>query len=91
MSKMQQRIFHWVLSRFSLDSRRLKWNATTLFVVAGILISLNIPESKYAFPIFAIGHAVILYVFFKLRDTPMIIQNSFFLCIDFLGIYKWLI
>ena len=65
--------------------------ATAMFVCAGILISLNLPESKYAFPMFAIGHVVILYAFIKEKDTPMITQNAFFLCIDFLGIYKWLI
>ena len=74
-----------------MEISRIKWMATTMFVCAGVLISLNIPESKYAFPMFAMGHVGILYAFIKAKDKPMIFQNIFFLCIDILGIYKWLI
>ena len=74
-----------------MDLDRLKWMATAMFVCAGVLISLNLPESKYAFPMFAIGHITILYAFIKLKDKPMIAQNAFFLCIDILGIWQWLI
>jgi len=74
-----------------MEISRIKWMATTMFVCAGVLISLNLPESKYAFPMFAIGHTIILYVFIQAKDKPMIVQNAFFLCIDILGIYKWII
>lgn len=70
---------------------RVKWLATFMFVCAGTLISLNLPESKYAFPLFATGHLIAIYVFVTLRDKPLIVQNIFFLCIDVIGIYQWLI
>lgn len=62
-----------------------------MFVCAGILISINIPESKWAFPIFASGHMIAIYVFATLKDKPLLVQNMFFLCIDFIGIYQWLL
>jgi hypothetical protein len=69
----------------------LKWFATFMFVLAGVLISLNVEQSKWAFPLFALGHMIVLFVFLKLKDKPMIFQNSFFLSIDLLGIYQWLL
>ena len=62
-----------------------------MFVCAGTLISINIPESKYAFPLFATGHLIAIYVFVTLRDKPLIAQNVFFLFIDVVGIYQWLL
>ena len=70
---------------------KVKWSATFMFVCAGTLISLNIPESKYAFPIFATGHIIAIYVFLLLKDNPLIVQNIFFLMIDMIGIYQWLL
>ena len=70
---------------------KMKWIATAMFVCACVLISFNIPESKYAFPLFAMGHCIILYAFIKVKDKPMIVQNLFFLGIDILGIYQWLL
>jgi len=74
-----------------ISINNMKWFATSMFVCAGILISFNIPESKYAFPLFAIGHCAVLYAFLKVKDKPMIVQNMFFLGIDIFGIYQWLL
>jgi hypothetical protein len=62
-----------------------------MFVCGGLLISSNIPISKFAFPIFAMGHILAIYVFSKAKDKPLIVQNIFFLCIDMIGIYQWLL
>ena len=75
----------------SKNYENLKWFATFMFVLAGVLISLNVEQSKWAFPLFASGHMIVLFVFLKLKDKPMIFQNSFFLSIDLLGIYQWLL
>ena len=75
----------------SKNYENLKWFATFMFVLAGVLISLNIEQSKWAFPLFALGHIIVLCVFLRLKDKPMIFQNSFFLTIDLLGIYQWLL
>jgi len=70
---------------------KVKWSATLMFVCAGTLISLNLPQSKYAFPLFATGHIIAIYVFLLLKDKPLIVQNVFFLLIDMIGIYQWLL
>lgn len=70
---------------------KMKWVGTGMFVCAGVLISINIPESKYAFPLFATGHIIAIYVFASLKDKPLLVQNIFFLCIDMIGIYQWLL
>jgi len=74
-----------------MSSDNMKWIATAMFVCGGVLISFNIPESKYAFPVFAMGHMLAIYIFSKVKDKPLIVQNIFFLCIDILGIYQWLL
>ena len=74
-----------------MSSDNMKWIATAMFVCAGVLISFNIPESKYAFPLFATGHIIAIYVFSKAKDKPLIVQNIFFLGIDLFGIYQWLL
>jgi len=74
-----------------MSSDNMKWIATAMFVCAGVLISFNIPESKYAFPLFATGHIIAIYVFSKAKDKPLIVQNIFFLGIDIFGIYQWLL
>jgi hypothetical protein len=73
------------------DSKNiLKWSSTALFIAAGLLLALNIPDtSKYGFLLFLTGHVVLLHAFIKAKDTPMITQNAFFLIIDLIGIYKW--
>ncbi len=76
---------------FINNMERMKWIATFMFVCAGVLISLNLEQSKWAFPLFALGHIIVLCVFLRLKDKPMIFQNSFFLTIDLLGIYQWLL
>lgn len=69
----------------------MKWIATILFLTAGTLLSLNIEISRFGFFFFAIGHVILTYYFAKLKDYAMITQNSFFLIIDGIGIYRWFI
>jgi hypothetical protein len=67
----------------------LKWLSTTLFLCAGLILALNLPFSKVGFILFFIGHIVLLGVFVRARDWPMITQNGFFILIDLIGIYRW--
>jgi len=67
----------------------VKWLGTTLFLTAGTLASLNIPETKWAFVLFLSGHIVLGFLFAIRRDWPMMIQNMFFIPIDVLGIVRW--
>jgi len=67
----------------------IKWLATALFLFAGTVLALNIDISKYGFLCFFAGHIMLAYYFLKERDWAMITQNTFFLFIDFIGIYRW--
>ena len=67
----------------------LKWFATISFLVAGILLSLNIDVSKVGFFLFLFGHILLIFVFVKNWDAPMLFQNVAFLVIDVIGIVRW--
>jgi hypothetical protein len=67
----------------------LKWIATAMFLTAGTLLSLNIVISKIGFILFFTGHIILFFLFLRLKDNPMIVQNGFFIVIDAIGIYRW--
>lgn len=69
----------------------LKWFGTFCFIAAATLLSSNIDISKYGFIIFLIGHITFIYVFHTQKDKAMLFQNSFFILLDLLGIYRWFI
>lgn len=66
-----------------------KWIGTILFMCAGILVSSNISISKYAFFMFLTAHILYVYIFWKVRDNPMLANNIMFACVDIWGIYRW--
>ena len=67
----------------------LKWVGTALFITAGMLVSSNVDESKYAFFLFLSGHAIYIYVFSREWDSAMLANNAFFVIVDIWGIYRW--
>lgn len=68
-----------------------KWIATVLFLFSGAIIALNIDISRWGFITFLIGHIILVVVFAEKKDTPMLLQNLFFIGIDGIGIYRWFI
>jgi len=67
----------------------LKWISTLLFLMAGLMLSLNLGISKIGFIFFLIGHVLLVSAFWRTRDWSMITQNGFFILIDLIGIYRW--
>ena len=67
----------------------LKWISTVLLVGGGIIIALNIPESKWGFVAFMSGHITLIWIFVKEHETALWVQAAGFLLIDFLSIYYW--
>ena len=67
----------------------LKWLSTFLLVGGGIIIALHIPESKWGFISFLIGHMVLIWIFVKENETALWTQAVGVLLIDFLSIYYW--
>jgi hypothetical protein len=67
-----------------------KWIGTVSFLLAALLLSSNIEESRYGFLVFLSGHIILSYYFwFKNKDLPMFTQNFFFIGVDLWGIYRW--
>lgn len=60
-----------------------------MFLFAGAIISMRLSISQYGFIAFLIGHLSLTYLFIKQHDRPMLIQNSAFIIIDLIGIYRW--
>lgn len=69
-----------------------KWFGTVCFLSAAILLSANIEWSRYGFFIFLTGHVLLSYYFwFRQRDAALATQNTCFILIDAMGIYRWFI
>ena len=67
-----------------------KWIGTVSFLLAALLLSSNIEESRYGFLVFLFGHIVLSWYFwFRNKDLPLFTQNFFFIGIDVWGIYRW--
>jgi hypothetical protein len=67
----------------------LKWFGTVCFLSAATLLSSNIEVSRYGFFIFLAGHTALTWLFWRLNDKPMMVQNGFFIFIDVWGLYRW--
>jgi hypothetical protein len=77
-------------SRLSIKQiEYLKWFGTICFLSAATLLSSNIEVSRWGFFIFLAGHVSLTWLFWRLKDNPMMIQNGFFIFIDAWGIYRW--
>jgi len=70
---------------------KLKWIASGILILAGIMISFKVPHFEYAFAVFFLGHAIMQFVFFKTKEHAMLTANSVFWVIDAVGIYRWLL
>ena len=62
-----------------------------MFLSAALLLSSNIEISPYGFFLFITGHITLAYLFHKVGDKPMFVQNFFFMFVDAWGIYRWFI
>ena len=67
-----------------------KWIMTLIFLISALVVSSNLPISKYAYILFGIGHIMGMYVFWKYKDNAMFYNNCIFLLIDSWGIYRWM-
>ena len=69
----------------------LKWIGTLSGAGGALLISLNIPESGWAFVLFLISSTAWTIAGVIQRDTPLWLLNSIFIAIDVIGIIRWLV
>lgn len=69
----------------------VNWIASALLIIAGILISGKFKYFEYSYILFFIGHLIYVINFIKDKEYSYVVANLFFLSIDVLGIYKWII
>jgi hypothetical protein len=70
---------------------KLKWIGTATGTSAALLMALNIPYSGWAFALFLISSLIWTGVGIASKDTPLWILNGVFVCIDTLGIIRWIL
>ena len=66
-----------------------EWLSVGLLLIGATLLALNIPMSKWAFPILGISRLWLSILMFKKKDYPMFIMNFFYLIVDIVGIIRW--
>ena len=69
----------------------LKWIGTISGAAGALLISLNIPESGWAFVFFLISSLAWTSAGFLMRDVALWTLNLAFVAIDIIGIVRWII
>ena len=67
------------------------WIASLFLIFAGILISSKLKYFEYSYILFFIGHLIYVINFIKQRQYSYVSANIFFLFIDILGIYNWIL
>jgi hypothetical protein len=66
-----------------------EWLSVGLLLIGATLLALNLPMSKWAFPILGISRLWLSILMFKKKDYPMFIMNFFYLIVDIIGIIRW--
>jgi len=66
-----------------------EWASVVILMIGAILLALNIPITKWAFPILCVGRGWLSHLMYKRRDWPLFMSNFSFLIIDVIGIIRW--
>ncbi|WP_299411161.1 hypothetical protein [Acaryochloris sp. IP29b_bin.148] len=70
----------------------LKFSSSICAVAGGVIVSSNIPESKYGFILLALSSSqIFMSSSIEGEKSLMIYSASLFIFVDCLGIYRWLI
>lgn len=68
----------------------INWSATGFYITAGLCFALRIePYENFAFIFFLIGHSLSFVNGYRKRIHSLTIRYIFFICIDFIGIYRY--
>jgi len=65
------------------------WTSVFLLMIGASLLALNIPETKWAFPILCVGRGWLSYLMYIRKDWPLFMSNFSFFIIDIFGIFRW--
>jgi hypothetical protein len=66
-----------------------EWISVFLLLIGATLLALNVPSTKWAFPILASARLWLTFLMWKKRDYPMLTMNFFYFIVDIVGIVRW--
>lgn len=70
----------------------IKWISTTMLITGATALALKIEHFEYCFPIFVLAHMILAYEFsMKHKNVPLFIQNCYFIGLNSIASYVWLI
>lgn len=70
----------------------IKWISTTLLIGGATALSLKVQNFEYCFPIFVLAHTILAYEFsMRHKNLPLFIQNCYFIGLNSIGAYVWLL
>ena len=72
-----------------MTEKQQSWASVWLLTIGAVLVALNIPETKWAFPILSAGRIWLSYLMYKRRDWPLFASNFIFLITNIIGIIRW--
>jgi len=70
----------------------VKWISTILLISGATALSFKVPNFEYCFPIFVVAHTILAYQFsMRHKNLPLFIQNCYFIGLNSIGTYVWLL
>lgn len=70
----------------------VKWISTILLISGATALSFKVPNFEYCFPIFVAAHTILAYQFsMRHKNLPLFIQNCYFIGLNSIGTYVWLL
>jgi hypothetical protein len=72
-----------------MTEKQQNWVAVILLLIGATLLALNIPISKWAFPVSATARLWLSVLMFKRKDWPLFIMCLFYIIADVVGIIRW--
>ena len=82
-------IFNYNLNIMKIEEKQQNWVSVILLLIGATLLSLNLPFSKWAFPILAVSRIWLSILMYKRKDWPLFIMNFFYVIVDVVGIIRW--
>ena len=67
----------------------IKWFSFVITIIAALSISLRITNIVVSYYIFLVGHMIMAYILYKVKDWSLFSLNAVWVVIDIIGIIKW--
>lgn len=68
----------------------VKWLGTGSGIIGAALMAANVEESGWAFAFFLVSSMAWCWVGLRTRDKALTALQAVFVCIDVLGVWRWL-